>query len=56
LDIVDGSSPSETEEEPATKVSGRRARIVGALATLDSFAPTVGAKKDRKRLMFIHLY
>jgi hypothetical protein len=54
LDVVEGSPPSKTEE-PITKVSVRRAGIVGALATLDSFVPTIGAKKDRKRLMFIHL-
>jgi hypothetical protein len=38
LDIVEGSAPSETERETAHGVG---ARNVGALATRDSFAPTV---------------
>jgi hypothetical protein len=52
---VEGSAPSETVEEPTYIISIRRDGDVGALATLDSFAPTTGTKKDRKRLMFVHL-
>jgi hypothetical protein len=52
LDLVEGSTPSEVEKEAA---HGVRAGNVGALATLGSFTPTIGKKKDRKRLMFVHL-
>jgi hypothetical protein len=45
LDVVEGSAPSETEEEPARSFSVRRSGNVGAPATLDSFAPTVFGKK-----------
>jgi hypothetical protein len=41
---------SETVEEPTHIISIRKARGVGAPATLDSFAPTVGMKKDRKKV------
>jgi hypothetical protein len=42
LDIVDGSDPAKTENEIAHGVG---AGNVGALATWDNFAPTVGKKK-----------
>jgi hypothetical protein len=42
LDIVEGSAPSETKEEPARRV---RAGDVGAPATLGSFAH-IDRKKD----------
>jgi hypothetical protein len=35
-------------EEPTSIVGIREARDVGAPATLDSFAPTVGMETDRK--------
>jgi hypothetical protein len=52
---VNGSVPSKTEEKPTGKVSISEAGDVGAPATLDSFAPTVGTTKDGKRLMVVHL-
>jgi hypothetical protein len=55
---MEGSAPSKMEERHTSitsTVNVRRARDVGAPDTLDSFAPTVGAKRDRKRLMFVHL-
>jgi hypothetical protein len=50
-----GQPPTKIVEEPTCIISIRRARDVGAPDTLDSFTPTVGMKKDRKRLMFIYL-
>jgi hypothetical protein len=44
LDLVDGSAPSETAEEPIHVFSIRGAGDVRALTTLDSFAPAVGEK------------
>jgi hypothetical protein len=41
LDLVEGSAPSEVEKEAAYRV---RARNVGALATQDSFASTIGKR------------
>jgi hypothetical protein len=49
---MEGLTPSEAGKEAT---HGVRAGKVGALATLDSFAVTVGTKNKRKRLMFIHL-
>jgi hypothetical protein len=43
--VVEGSAPSKMEEEPASIVSVRRARNVGAPATLRNFAPS-GWKKE----------
>jgi hypothetical protein len=45
---VEGSTLSETAEIPPCIISIRRAGDVGALATLDSFTPTVGMKNDRE--------
>jgi hypothetical protein len=45
LDIVEGSAPSETEEEPTHSFSLRGTGNVGALATLGNFAPTIWKKK-----------
>jgi hypothetical protein len=39
LDIVEGSAPSEKEKETAHRVGTGN---VGALATVDSFAPPIG--------------
>jgi hypothetical protein len=52
LDIVEGSSPSETEEDPTRSFSVRRAGNVVAPATRDGFAPTppFGKKKPMDRL------
>jgi hypothetical protein len=55
VDLVEGSTPSETEKEPTSNVSIRGAGNVEAPATLDIFFPTDGTKKDRKMLMFVHL-
>jgi hypothetical protein len=38
---VEGSAPSETEEEPTRSFSVRRTGNVGAPATWDSFTPTI---------------
>jgi hypothetical protein len=43
---VEGSAPSETEEEPIHSFSVRRAGNVGAPAILDSLAPTFVKKVD----------
>jgi hypothetical protein len=45
LDVAERSTTSETVEEPTCIVGVREARDVGALATLDSFAPTTGTTK-----------
>jgi hypothetical protein len=52
LENVERLAPSEMEEKI---INGVRARNVGASATLDSFTSTGGMKKERKRLMFVHL-
>jgi hypothetical protein len=52
VDLVEGLTPFEAEKEAAYGVG---AGNVGAPTTLDSFAPTIEMKKDRKRLMLVHL-
>jgi hypothetical protein len=54
-DIVEGSPPYETVEEPTRIVGVRETRDVGAPATPDNFAHAVGTERDKKRLMFGHL-
>jgi hypothetical protein len=53
LNVVEGSAPSEMEEEPTSNVSVRGAENVGVLATRDSFAATIG--KEKLWIMVIHL-
>jgi hypothetical protein len=55
LDLEERSTTSKTVEEPNHIVGVGEARDVGAPATLDSFAPTVGMETYRKRFMFGHL-
>jgi hypothetical protein len=45
LDIVEGSAPSGSEEEPNCSASVRRTGNMGVLATRDRFDPTVGKRK-----------
>jgi hypothetical protein len=45
--VVEGSDPSETEEDPASSVSVIRAGNVRAPATIGNFAPPVGKKKKQ---------
>jgi hypothetical protein len=45
LGIVEGSAPYETEKEPTSNVSTRRAGNVAAPATWDNFAPPFRKKK-----------
>jgi hypothetical protein len=45
LDIVEGSSPFKTEDEPTCGLGVRRGRNVGAPATQGSFAQAFGKKK-----------
>jgi hypothetical protein len=40
---------SKTEEKPTSSVSERRARYVGALATVGNFVPT-GWKKEKEKI------
>lgn len=42
---MEGSVPSETEEEPTRSFSVREAENMGTRATLDSFAPSFEKKK-----------
>jgi hypothetical protein len=44
LDLVEGSTTSKMVEEPTRIVDVREAGDVGAQATLDIFAPTIGTK------------
>jgi hypothetical protein len=52
LDTVDGSTSSKAEKKATHRV---RAGDVGAPATLDNFAPTIGMETDRKGFMLGHL-
>jgi hypothetical protein len=47
LNLMEGLALSKTEEKFTSSVSVRWTRNVGAAATLDSFALTVGMKNDR---------
>jgi hypothetical protein len=53
LDVVEGSAPSKIKEEPNHSIGVRAAGNVGAPATLDSFASTVGKKTFGKMVMHL---
>jgi hypothetical protein len=53
---VQGSTPSKTKEKPASNVSIREARDVGAMSTLDSFAPTAREReRERERELWMKM-
>jgi hypothetical protein len=56
LDIVEGLAPSETEKELTRSFRVRRARNVGAPATLGNSAPTILIKEEKLWMIVIHLY
>jgi hypothetical protein len=51
LDLVEGSTTSETVEEPTHIVGVREAGDVGAPATQDNFATTMGTTKGQRKFM-----
>jgi hypothetical protein len=53
VDIVDGMTPSETEEEPPRRFSVRGTGKMGTQDTLDNFVPTVG--KEKLGMIVTHL-
>jgi hypothetical protein len=53
LDVVEGSAPSETKEEPSHSDGIRGARNVEAPTIRDSFARSVGKEKLWMRVMHL---